>query len=263
MCRQRGAARSHNFLSNSHLSKAFILFIASSFASGCAIGNRHNYRDVIASLPTSTGQNLAVETHDRRPYILSNDKEPNFVGLQRGGYGNPFNVLNQHKEFLSTSISTAVCNSLSAAGAQCRIVETVPTERPEQVVQKITQTNDSVGLLFTLNEWKADTMMNTALHYDVTITVLSPNGNKIAARTIKGVDDLRGSFWNAPAYAKKSVPQAFRDKLELLFTNEDIRGALQGPTTTGVANNTACTVSQILKMKEIGLTDSQIKKTCK
>ncbi len=66
--------------------------LLASMLGGCAVGNTYEYR--LPRLPLSVQGNSAIglAVTDQRPYILDGDKDPNFVGLQRGGYGNPFDV---------------------------------------------------------------------------------------------------------------------------------------------------------------------------
>jgi hypothetical protein len=255
------------------LSSAVVLFAIS----GCAIGNKHNYRDVIATLPTTSGVNVAVATHDQRPYVLDNDKSPAFVGLQRGGYGNPFDVENLGGEPLSSSFSSSVCSSIKASAGTCTVVTTQPSDQMDALKERLVATQAPRSVLFTLREWKSDTMMNTALHYNVTMDVFSPNGALLLTRRIQGVDDLRGSFWNAPGYAKRAVPGAFKAKLEGLLGDAQVMAALspggshvakplakrsQAVEGGGTPSASECSVSQVLEMKKIGLSDAQIKKTC-
>jgi hypothetical protein len=244
-----------------------------SLLTGCAIGNKHNYRDVVATLPSTSGQSVAIATHDTRPYVLNSQKNPSFVGLQRGGYGNPFDVENENAEALSTSFSAAACGSIQASGGLCSVVPTDPFNQNAGIKTRLEQTGAPRLILFTLKEWKADTMLNTALHYDVTMDILSPAGTTLLTRRISGVDDLRGSFWNAPAYAKKAVPTAFKGKLEKLLGEEEVISTLRGTTPSlskvakleaqsGPLAHTTCTVTQVLEMKKLGLSDSQIEKSC-
>lgn len=259
------------------LKRLVALIIAPLVLAGCAIGNKHNYRDVVATLPSANSQNIAVATHDNRPYVLSNDKPPSFVGLQRGGYGNPFDVENANGEALSSSFSAAVCGSFTSAGGQCSVVTTTPSERIDGIKQRLENQGAQRAILFTLREWKSDTMMNTALHYDVTMDVISPSGTILLTKRINGVDDLRGSFWNAPGYAKKAVPTAFKKKLEDLLGNEEVIAALRakGTKTVKIAmsekapqetvhapSQSSCSVSQILEMQKLGLSEAQIQRSC-
>lgn len=244
---------------------------------GCAIGNKHNYRDVLATLPSTSGENVTIATHDRRPYVVNNDKSPSFVGLQRGGYGNPFDVENENAEALSKSFSAAACASIVASGGQCDLLDTIPSEETNSIKARLEKSGAPRAVLFTLNEWKSDTMMNTALHYDVAMEVLSPSGTVLLTRRLSGVDDLRGSFWNAPGYAKKVVPMAFKGKLEQLLGDPEVQASLKskaikvsGSAKAGYNNDSSpnesaqssCSVSQILEMKKLGLSDSQIQKSC-
>ena len=51
-------------------------------------------------------------------------------------------------------------------------------------------------------------------------------GGALAQKTISGEDDLKGSVMNPPAHAKKAIPKACEQKLELLLNDEDVSGAL-------------------------------------
>ncbi|MGH8534209.1 MAG: hypothetical protein ACREV1_16215 [Gammaproteobacteria bacterium] len=64
---------------------------------GCAFGRKQDYLQAHPVLELTHKARLAVGVQDRRPYILDHDKDEDFVGLQRGGYGNPFDVGTQSK----------------------------------------------------------------------------------------------------------------------------------------------------------------------
>lgn len=270
--------------------------------SGCAVGNKYSYRDVVATVPATGGKRVAIATHDQRSYIVSGDKSPTFVGIQRGGFGNPFDVTNKHNEPLSTSYSIAACNALKAAGAQCTVIETNHLDHSSTVVQKLQQSGQDVSLMFTLNEWKTDALLSTALIYDVTLDALSRDGTVTASKTIRGKDDLDGSFWNGPGHGRKATPMAFKAKLESMLGSPEIQAAIggssfsvspvgytaqpsrahttpvivespraeqrakipvtQAQTVASGKSGVSCTVNQILEMKKLGLSDAQIERSC-
>jgi hypothetical protein len=63
---------------------------------GCAVGQRYAYSD--ANLPlarVSSGASIGLGVRDARPYVVSGNKAPTFVGVMRGGFGNPFDVQTQ------------------------------------------------------------------------------------------------------------------------------------------------------------------------
>ena len=74
------------------LFKIFGMSLLIMAVTGCAIGNQYDYRTANVSLPLTGDGVLGVGVLDNRSYVLSGEKEPNFVGLQRGGFANPFNV---------------------------------------------------------------------------------------------------------------------------------------------------------------------------
>lgn len=59
---------------------------------------------------------VAVATHDQRPYVVGGNKKPNFVGLSRGGYGNPFDVVTVSGNPLADGFSESISRSLAARG---------------------------------------------------------------------------------------------------------------------------------------------------
>jgi hypothetical protein len=91
---------------------------ASPLLVGCAVGNRHAYHTVIAEPSVSGSGALGVATHDHHPYVVAGGKEPQFVGLQRGGYGNPFDVRTAEDRPLSDGMTQALANSLKQKGFQ-------------------------------------------------------------------------------------------------------------------------------------------------
>ncbi len=78
-------------------------------------------------------------------------------------------------------------------------------------------------MLIILNEWKADTYMNTSLAYDVQVIVIDASGKVLSRKQITGKDNLGGgSAINPPEHSRNAVPAAFRRKLEELFASPEI-----------------------------------------
>ena len=59
-----------------------------------------------------------MATQDRREYVLSGNKDPQFVGLQRGGYGNPFDVRTSDDRPLAEDMTTAIVAAMAGRGFQ-------------------------------------------------------------------------------------------------------------------------------------------------
>ena len=72
--------------------KVVVALLLALTVSACAIGNQHQYAGVAPNVTAQTNLPLAIGVQDRRLYILDGTKTEDFVGVQRGGFGNPFDV---------------------------------------------------------------------------------------------------------------------------------------------------------------------------
>lgn len=210
------------------IARALTAFVMLGLAgSGCAVGNRYAYSTVVLE-PTLSGSGpLGVATQDRREYVLSGNKGPQFVGLQRGGYGNPFDVRTSTGRPLAEDMTTAIVAALAKRGFQPVAVTVAPGADAAEVRRALFKDGAERGLLLTLVEWKSDTYVGVGLPYDITLAVLDKAGTVLAEKRMNGRDDLGGSFWNPPSHAKEAVPRAFKAKLDALLSDAAIAGALR------------------------------------
>lgn len=94
------------------MQKFVLLAFIGVFLGGCAIGNTHRYDLGDASFDLESKNTVAISVVDLRPYILSGDKLPNFVGLLRGGFGNPFDVTTDSDRPLAEDMTISIVESL-------------------------------------------------------------------------------------------------------------------------------------------------------
>ena len=209
------------------MGKLLLIAVFTLLTSGCAVGVKHQYDNVVPEIGVATRAKVAVGVQDARPYVVSGNKSEDFVGLQRGGFGNPFDVGTLSGNPLARDFLGVMAASLKRSGASVIPVELAPKQKDAEVKKALLGTGADKGVLLVLREWKSDTMMNTALHYDVLLTILSASGGVLASKTLTGNDDLGGSAFNPPEHARGAVPVAFRKKMEALFTDPAVRKALQ------------------------------------
>ena len=107
-----------------------------------------------------------------------------------------------------------------------RSVELKPSSGSANARQAVLNVGADKAVLMTLREWKSDTLFRTALHYDVLLMVLASNGDVLATKDLQGSDNLGGSI-NPSGYARYAVPEAFRRKLEELFSDPAVAQALR------------------------------------
>jgi len=195
--------------------------------SGCAIGNHQQYAGVAPDLTLKATHSVAVVVIDSRPYVVSGDKDPDFVGLQRAGFGNPFDVTTVSHKPLASDIADDIVTALKNRNIQSAAVVVKPGTSASDALKAATAAGKDRGLIVDLREWKSDTYTNTALKFDVQATVCDAGGKQLATVARQGDQDLGGSIMDPPGHAKEAVPPAFKQAMESLLNAPEIVAALQ------------------------------------
>jgi hypothetical protein len=190
----------------SFLARVFTL--AALFAlAGCAVGNRYDYAGSITALPVTGTGNLALNVVDARPYVLSGDKTPDFIGLQRGGFGNPFDVRTASGRPLADEMRDAIANALRKQGYT---VVGIKDAAPRRMELKVL-------------EWKSDAMMHFSIAYDLALNVYDGQGTLLAASTNKGESVQNAGFESQNA---GNAARVFEMQFTALLRDESVRKAL-------------------------------------
>lgn len=201
------------------IKNAILLCLALSLV-GCAFGRKQDYLQAHPVLEYPGKGSIAVGVQDRRPYIIDHDKDEDFVGLQRGGYGNPFDVGTQSKQPLADDMAKVLARALSQSGAEVRTVKLAPSLVKTEVIHALQSANADKSLLLSLHEWKSDTYHGTEIIYDAEMEVIDQQGKIVARKRTQGTDQLGAAFWDPQGHAQEAVPVAFQRKLEELFSGE-------------------------------------------
>jgi hypothetical protein len=194
---------------------------------GCAVGNRYAYHTVIAEPRLEGAGSVGVGTHDQRDDVRKGEKDPQFVGLQRGGYGNPFDVRTQGDRPLADDMTTSLVNTLSKRGFRVQAVIIAHTVPPDQARERVVRVGGDRAVLLTVKEWKSDAMARLGLSYDVTMLVLDRAGTVLAEKRIHGDKEVLGAAGLQGANSE-AVGRAFKAKLETLLDDPAITAALRG-----------------------------------
>jgi hypothetical protein len=204
-----------------------LIVLATLAASGCAIGNKHNYTADPPTMALEGARSVAVVAQDARPYVVNKQKNADFVGIQRGGFGNPFDVTTESGKPLADDFASTISRSLQNRGFKSTAVNVAPSTSTPDVRALAAQARVERVALVSIHEWKSDTFQNTALHYELVLRVYDANGAELASNRVTGSDNLGGSAWNPPDHAKGAVPQAYRKKLAELFGADSVRSSLR------------------------------------
>jgi hypothetical protein len=192
---------------------------------GCVAGNTHTF-NYVPTERSEIGQGRVVLLYavdDQRPYILSNDEPPSFVGEQRNGYGMPFNVNTAGNRPFAQVVQETVQRDLEASGFRV----TPSTEKGGDVAATLRTANAARGLMIVMREFKSDTFNNINVDYDFEAIVYGADGKELARNKVAGEDVLEGSIMNPPKAAKQKVPAHFYDRIHMLVAgNQKIMDAL-------------------------------------
>jgi len=191
---------------------------------GCAVGNKYDYQESDIAIPVSGDESIGLTVVDRRPYVLSGDKPSSFIGLQRGGFGNPFNVTTESGRSLAAEVQDALSTALRKRGFDVTVLYPASVNDPD-ILQAIEKRGRSENVVLVFREWKTDAMMSLGLSYDMVLRILGPDGTELAASSTQGDNEKLGTagFENQNA---KVAKRAMEDKIQQLFSDPSVLKAL-------------------------------------
>jgi len=194
---------------------------------GCAMGVKHKYDHQELSLAASSALTVEVGVVDQRPYVMTNQNSPTFVGVSRGGFGNPFNVNTESGQPLAIDIGNDIVTSLQASGVNAKLMEVTPMIEPAEIQQKLIKSGADRAVLLTLREWQADTYMKVYLHYNVRLDVFNREGQTLATSQRSGEDNLGDGGFDPPSHSREVIPVAFKKIMAELFHDPTVAAALK------------------------------------
>ena len=201
-----------------------VMIAGGAILGGCAVGRSVSYADAPAAMASvSSSGSVAVAVKDERPYVVSGGKPDRFVGLMRGGFGNPFDMNTKSGAPLANDLRDAIVAAMKGRGINAVPVSVALQEQSSAVKGKLLDAKARRSVLVALKEWKSDTLMNTDFHYDVTTTVYDEKGNQLATSTMKGMDAL-GNLGLTP---DDGVQKEVGRKIDRMFDDEKIIAALK------------------------------------
>jgi hypothetical protein len=162
-----------------------------------------------------------ISVQDDRPYILSGEKDPNFVGIVRGGYGNPFDFTSSSGNSLAKDLGLAIQRSLSGSKGVAKYID------GKLISLSNSENCKTVVLKFT--EWKIDAMVNAWFMHNAEITVYSAKGIVLAKKSLSDKKSIKGSFWDPLGAAKDNFLAESRKITSELLSDPQVSNSLLKP----------------------------------
>lgn len=199
------------------------LMIFFTLATGCAVGNKYDYQQIDIALPIEGTGVLGLGVVESRDYIVSGDKEPDFIGLQRGGFGNPFDVTTDSGKPLVDDMSTSVANALARSGFTVEKLN-LPSREASDVAAAVKAGGYARNVILTVNEWKTDVMMRIKLVFDLELQIIDQQGKLLATNSLKGEEVIGGG--GLESSNAQIAASAFESKIGRLFNSPEVKAAL-------------------------------------
>jgi len=158
----------------------------------CAIGNKYDYNAAAATFGADIEKSVSAAVVDQRQYVLSGNKAPNFVGLQRGGFGNPFDVTTRSGRGLAEDLTNVLQRALDARGIAAKALVLPHGTGTDTVLSAFGKQGTDRLLLVNMREWKTDAMMRLTLHWNLEAAVYDPSGAMLGKHGISGTAPVAG-----------------------------------------------------------------------
>lgn len=200
---------------------------------------------------------MAMAVLDARPDVVNGERKETFVGFSRSLYGIPYPAHTQSKKPFAQDLSNLVNRALKLGKTPAEVVVVSPFTGRQTAVEALRKSGAERLILLEIRDWWSDTLVHTDLHYDVALTILNAEGQELGSTSAVGHDELG----KRKRPERRDVTTATNNILETLFTAETVVASFS-PDAAPATKSAGCTVEQILKMKEAGLTQEQIEAAC-
>ena len=191
------------------------------FVSGCAVGVKHDYKLATLDIQAETVDSIAVATLDHRGYVLDARKNDSFVGLSRGGFGNPFDIVTLSGNPLADDISYSIAASLDTSSVRTMVIKIEPSQSVSNAFAKLQAEGAQRSILLTLREWKSDSYFNVGFHYDFDISILDAQGNLLLEKQFIADEDI-GVMGPFDTGGGENVTVRFRSLMAELFQDPEV-----------------------------------------
>jgi hypothetical protein len=199
--------------------KLILLLLLLFVVCGCA--RHYGYSNVLAHVDIAGNSVISLAVHDQRSYVKTGGKHPNFIGLQRGWFGEPYDVMTEDGRPLANNMAQAIATSLGNKGYTIRLVTVTHTDTLQEVLNKLVSPETDRALLLTVKEWKTDTKTSGRLIFDLALVVFDAKKHILIE---KGISSSKEDIGTNP---KNAAPNALKDKIQLLFNDPSVVAVLK------------------------------------
>jgi hypothetical protein len=185
------------------------------------------YTATLNNLECTSNRSVAVAILDERPYVLNKEKDPSYVGIMRGGYGNPFNMWTESGAPLADDMLTTVTDSFRARGFTVMPLKSSTADSPNSVMAKFSASGADRLILMEVKEWQSDylpkafTAERSNLFINVEVAVFNRNQKSIEK------SNLQEELTLPSGWPDSTVPDVYQKKIQQLIDDPRVCRALR------------------------------------
>jgi len=251
------------------------------FLSGCVLteNTRHSALTLPAlDLTGSTSTSITVGVLDERPYVVSGEKPAKYIGEFELSMGGPYDAFTNSKQAMVNEFADKMPQLLTKQFSQLKTSYLDVGLSKQAAVDKLLASGAEKVVLISLKEWKSHTSIDTSLWFDAQLEVFNSDKQLLSYKRIQGHDTFGGAAIAGPiTNAKRTLPHAFRQKMQGLFSDPMVMASLTSEQAVPIAKRAigdtsapavessepqACTVELILYWKNSGMADQEILSRC-
>jgi hypothetical protein len=179
-----------------------------------------NYRYLFPKINYKGNKRLAIIVSDKRPYILSKEKDVGYVGLWRErGVLRPYiyDIGTLSRKSLANDLTFCISLALNDIGF---VIE----DDFDQNKSQLPHTDVDRIIYIEVQEWMTDTFAATGLWYDLTLNIFDGKNVQLGTAHLKGEDNLGGESHSS---LYEIVPPTTENILSKLLNAPDIQSALK------------------------------------
>lgn len=180
---------------------ALLIFVSWGLV-GCVVGQTIplDYQSQATSVPISTSVGLNVS--DDRPYVLSGDKQPTYLGIYRAGFGNTWDVNTKGKVPLADQMQEDLIEAFKSLGVDAGSAS-------------------GRAISVSIVDWNFDSYINGRFEYEIAVKLTDASGAVLYNQTLKDETVIKGNFMTGAKSAfEKGIPVEY-DKVIVKLTREN------------------------------------------
>jgi hypothetical protein len=178
--------------------------------SGCVVGQKLEMDYKAAARDVQEENSVRVLVTDDRPYVVSGDKKPWYVGKYRAGFGIPWDVTTDNNQPLAQMVAEDVEQALRAKGFA------IAAQTPNRTL--------SISIL----DWNFDGYQDGRFWYELQVRVSDAAGTVVTSETLKKATVIEGTFWEgAKGGFEKQMPGIYEGIISSIGDSKDVLSALR------------------------------------